>query len=129
MAKPRSPLFLAHFDQPRNVGELDQSQSGVGSAHVGDAQCGEQQLSIQLYLGESGCIEASAFKAYGSAATIAACSFATDWAKGKRLEQLAELDAAVLCKALALDDGERGLAVQVCRALQQAGSNAAPIIR
>ncbi|EDY85478.1 FeS cluster assembly scaffold IscU [gamma proteobacterium HTCC5015] len=114
---------MAHFDQPRNVGELDDTQEGVGSACAGDAHRGEHQLRIQLYVGDSDCIEKTAFKAYGSGAVIASCSFATEWAKGKTLAQLSDLDAVALCEALQLEDSERGLAVQVCQALNRAGDD------
>lgn len=90
-----------HFISPRNVGSFDASDPQVGTATVGSRDQGAV-IRMQIRVDESGIINGICFKAYGCGATIAAASWVTEWAKGKRLEQISDLHSTLLIQALSL---------------------------
>lgn len=94
-------LITDHFVSPRNVGSLDSSDPAVGTATVGSRDQGAV-LRMQIRVDESGIINSICFKAYGCGATIAAASWVTEWAKGKRLEQVSDFHSTMLVQALSL---------------------------
>lgn len=96
-----NPLVLEHFTSPRNVGSLDQNDSDVATATVGSQNQGGV-IRVQIRVDESGIINAICFKAYGCGATIAAASWATEWAKGKHIGQVADFNSTMLIQALSL---------------------------
>jgi nitrogen fixation NifU-like protein len=82
-----SDKVLDHYNNPRNVGSLDKSSSRVGTGMVGAPECGDvMKLQIQVN-DESGIIEDAKFKTFGCGSAIASSSLATEWLKGKTVDQ------------------------------------------
>lgn len=101
VARGYNAKIKEHFFRPCNVGQFNQNDPDVGSASVGTTDQGAV-IKIQIRVDESGIINSICFKAYGCGATIAAASWATEWAKGKSLDQVSELRSAQLIQALEL---------------------------
>mmetsp|Transcript_52951 Transcript_52951/g.97970 ORF Transcript_52951/g.97970 Transcript_52951/m.97970 type:complete len:159 (-) Transcript_52951:172-648(-) len=80
---------LDHFQNPRNMGSLDKNESGVGTALVGKASCGDM-IKLQLKV-EDGVIKDAKFKTFGCASAIASSSLATEMVKGKSLDYASSL--------------------------------------
>ncbi len=82
-----SDKVLDHYNNPRNVGSLDRSDPNVGTGMVGAPECGDV-MKLQLKVNpESGLIEDARFKTFGCGSAIASSSLATEWLKGKTIEQ------------------------------------------
>ena len=82
-----SDKVLDHYNNPRNVGSLDRSDPNVGTGMVGAPECGAV-MKLQLKVNpESGLIEDARFKTFGCGSAIASSSLATEWLKGKTIEQ------------------------------------------
>lgn len=96
-----NPVVLDHFVSPRNVGSFEQGDPQVGTATAGSRDEGAI-IRMQIRVDESGIINDICFKAYGCGATIAAASWVTEWAKGKRPEQISDLHNTLLIQALSL---------------------------
>ena len=75
---------LDHYENPRNVGLLDESDSRVGTGVVGAPVCGDV-MKLQIKVNENGIIEDAKFKTYGCGSAIASSSLATEWIKGKTI--------------------------------------------
>ncbi len=81
---------IDHYQNPRNVGTLDKSKSTVGTGLVGAPECGDvMRLQIEI---EDGIITDAKFKTFGCGSAIAASSLATEWLKGKSVDEAAKLD-------------------------------------
>mmetsp|Transcript_52950 Transcript_52950/g.97968 ORF Transcript_52950/g.97968 Transcript_52950/m.97968 type:complete len:159 (-) Transcript_52950:172-648(-) len=80
---------LDHFQNPRNMGSMDKDESGVGTALVGKASCGDM-IKLQLKV-EDGIIKDAKFKTFGCASAIASSSLATEMVKGKSLDYASSL--------------------------------------
>lgn len=91
---------IDHYQNPRNVGTLDKSKPTVGTGLVGAPECGDvMRLQIEI---EGGIIKDAKFKTFGCGSAIAASSLATEWLKGKTVEEAAKLDNMEIVEELNL---------------------------
>ena len=82
-----SDKVLDHYNNPRNVGSLDKAASNVGTGMVGAPVCGDV-MKLQIKVNdESGVIEDAKFKTFGCGSAIASSSLATEWLKGKTVDE------------------------------------------
>ncbi len=82
-----SDKVLDHYNNPRNVGVLDKSDPNVGTGMVGAPECGDV-MKLQLKVNpETGIIEDAKFKTFGCGSAIASSSLATEWVKGRTVDQ------------------------------------------
>lgn len=99
---PYSDKVLEHYENPRNVGSLDKKDPRVGTGMVGAPECGDvMKLQIKVN-GESGVIEDARFKTFGCGSAIASSSLATEWLKGKTLDQALEIKNIDIVNELSL---------------------------
>lgn len=94
------PQVLEHYLHPRNVGSFDADDPRVGTGLVGSPQLG-QILKLQIRL-EDATIESACFRAFGSGEAIAAGSLATEWLRGRSLDQALAIDSQAFVQALDL---------------------------
>ncbi len=95
-----SEKVLDHYENPRNVGVIEDDQS-VGTGMVGAPACGDV-MKLQIKVGENGIIEDAKFKTYGCGSAIASSSLVTEWVKGKSLDQASEIKNTHIAEELAL---------------------------
>jgi Fe-S cluster assembly scaffold IscU len=97
-----SDKLLDHFKNPRNVGTLDKSSKSVGTGLVGAPECGDvMRLQIEVD-DESGQIKDAKFKTFGCGSAIASSSLATEWLKGKTVDEALTIDNMDIVEELAL---------------------------
>ncbi len=97
---PYSDKVMDHFTNPRNVGSLDKNSPDVGTGIVGAPECGDvMKLQIKV---EDGRIVDAKFKTFGCGSAIAASSLATEWLKGRTVDQADELKNADIANELSL---------------------------
>ena len=97
-----SEKVLDHFKNPRNVGVLNKEAKNVGTGLVGAPECGDvMRLQIEVDE-ESGVIRDAKFKTFGCGSAIASSSLATEWLKGKSLDEAASIDNMDIVEELAL---------------------------
>lgn len=97
-----SDIVLDHYNNPRNVGTLDSRSNTVGTALIGNNEWGEVvRLQIEVSL-TTRVITAAKFKTFGGGAAIAASSLATEWLKGRTIEEAARIDNMDFVAALNL---------------------------
>ena len=96
-----SNKIIDHFENPRNVGKLDESQKNVGTGLVGAPACGDV-MRLQIKVDSSGIIEDAKFKTFGCGSAIAASSLASEWIKGKTLEEASEIKNSEIVEELNL---------------------------
>jgi nitrogen fixation protein NifU and related proteins len=97
-----SEKVLEHFKNPRNVGVLNKEAKNVGTGLVGAPECGDvMRLQIEVDE-ESGLIRDAKFKTFGCGSAIASSSLATEWLKGKSLDEAAGIDNMDIVEELAL---------------------------
>lgn len=85
-----SEKVIDHYSNPKNVGTLDKSKANVGTGLVGAPECGDvMRLQIEV---EEGIIKDAKFKTFGCGSAIASSSLATEWLKGKTLDEAVSLD-------------------------------------
>ena len=95
-----SDKVLDHYENPRNVGSLDNDDPSVGTGMVGAPACGDvMRLQIKV---EEGIITDAKFKTYGCGSAIASSSLVTEWVKGRTLDQAAEIKNSEIADELAL---------------------------
>lgn len=91
---------IDHYQNPRNVGTLDKNKLTVGTGLVGAPECGDvMRLQIEI---EDGFITDAKFKTFGCGSAIAASSLATEWLKGKSINDAAKLDNMEIVEELSL---------------------------
>ena len=95
-----SDKVLDHYQNPRNVGTLDKSKPNVGTGLVGAPECGDV-MRLQLEI-EDGIITDAKFKTFGCGSAIAASSLATEWLKGKSIDEAVTIDNMDIVEELAL---------------------------
>ncbi len=97
-----SEKVLNHFKHPQNVGTLDKNDPNVGTGLVGAPECGDvMRLQIKVNP-ETKVIEDAKFKTFGCGSAIASSSLATEWLKGKSLDDALKIDNMDIVEELAL---------------------------
>ncbi len=96
-----SDKVIDHYENPRNVGKLDAEDPNVGTGMVGAPACGDV-MRLQIKVNEQGVIEDAKFKTYGCGSAIASSSLATEWMKGKTLDEAESIKNTQLAEELAL---------------------------
>ncbi len=96
-----SDKVLDHYENPRNVGNLDTDSSNVGTGMVGAPACGDV-MRLQIQVSDEGVIEEAKFKTYGCGSAIASSSLLTEWVKGKTLEEAQLIKNTEIAEELAL---------------------------
>lgn len=93
---------IDHYEKPRNVGSLNKADPNVGTGVVGAPECGDV-MKLQIRLDPvTGKVVETAFKTFGCGSAIASSSFASEWAKGKTLEECLEVKNSDIAKYLSL---------------------------
>ena len=97
-----SDKVLDHYNNPRNVGSFDKSDPTVGTGMVGAPECGDV-MKLQLKVNEStGIIEDAKFKTFGCGSAIASSSLATEWVKGKTVDEALAIKNTEIVNELSL---------------------------
>ena len=97
-----SEKVLEHLKNPKNVGTLDKSKKNVGTGLVGAPECGDV-MRLQIEVDDaSGIITDAKFKTFGCGSAIASSSLATEWLKGKSIDDALEIDNMTIVEELAL---------------------------
>src|SRR5512136_804586 len=97
-----SDKVLDHYNNPRNVGALDKSDPTVGTGMVGAPECGDV-MKLQLKVNpETGIIEDAKFKTFGCGSAIASSSLATEWVKGRTVDQALQIKNVEIVNELSL---------------------------
>lgn len=96
-----SEKVIDHYENPRNVGTLDATSTDVGTGMVGAPACGDV-MKLQIKVNEQGIIEDAVFKTFGCGSAIASSSLATEWLKGKNLEEAATIKNTEIAEELSL---------------------------
>ena len=95
-----SDKVIDHYENPRNVGKMDATDSSIGTGVVGAPACGDvMRLQIKV---EDGIIVDAKFKTYGCGSAIASSSLVTEWVKGKTIEQAGSIKNSEIAEELAL---------------------------
>ena len=95
-----SEKVIGHYENPKNVGTLDKTKPNVGTGLVGAPECGDvMRLQIEV---DGGIITDAKFKTFGCGSAIAASSLATEWLKGKSIDEALTIDNMDLVEELAL---------------------------
>jgi nitrogen fixation protein NifU and related proteins len=97
-----SDKVLDHYNNPRNVGSLDKSSASVGTGMVGAPECGDV-MKLQIRVNEeNGIIEDAKFKTFGCGSAIASSSLATEWLKGKTVDEALQIKNTDIVNELSL---------------------------
>ncbi|MCB9263088.1 MAG: Fe-S cluster assembly scaffold IscU [Flavobacteriales bacterium] len=97
-----SQKVIDHYNNPRNIGTLDKESKNVGTGLVGAPECGDvMRLQIQVN-DATGIIEDAKFKTFGCGSAIASSSLATEWLKGKSIDEAMQIDNMAIVEELAL---------------------------
>tara|TARA_B110000467_G_scaffold143338_1_gene145311 strand:+ start:571 stop:954 length:384 start_codon:yes stop_codon:yes gene_type:complete len=116
-----SKKVIDHYENPRNVGKMDESKESVGTGMVGAPACGDvMRLQIQV---ENGIITDAKFKTYGCGSAIASSSLLTEWVRGKSLMDAKSITNAQIADELALPPVKIHCSVLAEDAIKAAVSN------
>ena len=96
-----SEKVIDHYENPRNVGQLDENSKNVGTGMVGAPACGDV-MRLQIQVNDDGVIEDAKFKTYGCGSAIASSSLLTEWVKGKHLDDAEQIKDTQIAEELAL---------------------------
>src|SRR5438270_9489504 len=97
-----SDKVIDHYENPRNVGSLDKGSKDVGTGIVGAPECGDV-MKLQIKVNpETGVIEDAKFKTFGCGSAIASSSLATEWLKGKTVDEAMGIKNTQIVEELAL---------------------------
>jgi len=97
-----SDKVIDHYNNPRNVGSMDKSSTDVGTGLVGAPECGDvMKLQIRVNR-ETNVIEEAKFKTFGCGSAIASSSLATEWVKGKTVDEALSIKNMDIVKELSL---------------------------
>ena len=96
-----SNKVLDHYENPRNVGKLDDDDENVGTGMVGAPACGDV-MRLQIKVDTNGIIEDAMFKTYGCGSAIASSSLLTEWVKGKTLKEATAIKNMDIANELSL---------------------------
>ena len=98
---PYNEKVMDHYENPRNVGSFDPSDSNIGTGMVGAPACGDV-MRLQIQVGEDGKIQDAKFKTYGCGSAIASSSLLTEWVKGRTLDEAQQIKNSDIAEELAL---------------------------
>jgi nitrogen fixation NifU-like protein len=99
---PYSDKILEHYNRPRNVGSFDAKDLTVGTGLVGAPECGDV-MKLQIKVNpDTGVIEDARFKTFGCGSAIASSSLATEWLKGKSVDEALAIKNTQIVEELAL---------------------------
>ena len=98
---PYSEKVMDHYENPRNVGKLDDKDKNVGTGMVGAPACGDV-MRLQIQVSDEGIIEDAKFKTYGCGSAIASSSLLTEWVKGKNIDEAEKIKNTDIAEELAL---------------------------
>ena len=96
-----SDKVIDHYENPKNVGRLNEKESSVGTGLVGAPACGDV-MRLQIQVNNEGIIEDAKFKTYGCGSAIASSSLVSEWVKGKTLDQAESIKNSQIAEELAL---------------------------
>jgi nitrogen fixation protein NifU and related proteins len=96
-----SEKVIDHYENPRNVGKMDDTDVTVGTGMVGAPACGDV-MRLQIKVNEQGVIEDAKFKTYGCGSAIASSSLLTEWVKGIHIDKAETIRNTELAEELAL---------------------------
>jgi nitrogen fixation protein NifU and related proteins len=97
-----SDKVIDHYNNPRNVGSMDKKDSDVGTGLVGAPECGDV-MKLQIKVNpQTNVIEDAKFKTFGCGSAIASSSLATEWVKGKTIDEALAIKNTEIVKELAL---------------------------
>lgn len=96
-----SEKVIDHYENPRNVGSLDAKSDDVGTGLVGAPACGDV-MRLQIRVNAEGVIEDARFKTFGCGSAIASSSLATEWIKGKKVDEAGQLSNSQIAAELNL---------------------------
>ena len=96
-----SDKVMEHYERPRNVGSLDSGDSSVGTALVGAPECGDV-MKLQIKVDENEKIIDAKFKTFGCGSAIASSSLATEWVKGKSIDEANTIQNVDIVEELSL---------------------------
>jgi nitrogen fixation NifU-like protein len=97
-----SDKVIDHYNQPRNVGSMDTKDKNVGTGVVGAPACGDV-MKLQIKVNETtGVVEDAKFKTFGCGSAIASSSLATEWLKGKTVDEALRIKNADIVQELSL---------------------------
>ena len=96
-----SDKVIDHYENPRNVGNLDKNAKNVGTGMVGAPACGDV-MRLQIHVSDDGIIEDAKFKTYGCGSAIASSSLVTEWLKGKTIDEARTIKNLDIAQELAL---------------------------
>ena len=96
-----SNKVVDHFENPKNVGSMDSKSNEVGTGLVGAPECGDV-VKLQIKVNDDGTIEDAKFKTFGCGSAIAASSLATEWVRGRTVDEAMELSNTEIVEELSL---------------------------
>jgi nitrogen fixation NifU-like protein len=96
-----SEKVLEHYEKPKNVGSMDGSDTSVGTGLVGAPECGDV-MKLQIKVGDNNEIIDAKFKTFGCGSAIAASSLATEWVRGKSIDEAFEIKNTKIVEELSL---------------------------
>jgi Fe-S cluster assembly scaffold IscU len=95
-----SNKVLEHYERPRNIGSMDVTNDSVGTGLVGAPECGDV-MKLQIEVKDNKIVDAK-FKTFGCGSAIASSSLATEWVKGKSLDEAHTIKNTDIVKELSL---------------------------
>lgn len=96
-----SDKVIDHYNNPRNMGSFEKTEENVGTGIVGAPECGDV-MKLQLKINDEGVIEEARFKTFGCGSAIASSSLATEWVKGKTVEDALKIRNTEIARELNL---------------------------
>ena len=96
-----SDKLMDHYENPRNVGSMNKDDAHVGTGMVGAPACGDV-MKLQIKVNDAGVIEDAKFICFGCGSAIASSSLATEWIKGKNVDEAAEIKNSQIAEELNL---------------------------
>ena len=96
-----SEKLIEHFNNPRNVGSLDEDNPRVGTGIVGSPECGDV-MKLQIQIDENNRVVDAKFKTFGCGSAIASSSLATEWIRNRTLDEVLQIRNVDIAKELSL---------------------------
>ena len=96
-----SDQVIDHYNNPKNVGSLDKNATNVGTGLVGAPECGDV-MKLQIEVSDEGQITDAKFKTFGCGSAIASSSLATEWIRGKTIDEAMEINNVEIVEELSL---------------------------